>query len=480
MLAISPVLQKQSTQPIYLQLYRYIREQIEAGALAEGIQLPSIRQLAIHLGVSKNTVEAAYQQLVSEGYVDSKERGGYKVLPFEELLWPPPESPKTGQAHIKPEAAEPLIRREKPVRFDFQYGGMEINRFPHEAWKSCLVGAVSERSGDVLGYGHHLGDAGLREEIAKYVYESRGVYCLPGQIVVCAGTQQTVGLLCQLLKLSGKSVAMEEPGYSGVKTVFRNYGCLLTPIPVEHDGISAEHLYASSADVVYVTPSHQFPIGMVLPVHKRTKLLQWAIDRSGIIMEDDYDSEFRYYGQPVPSLKALDTADRVIYMGTLSKSFLPSARLSYLVIPQSLMLSIQEELPEYSQSVSPIIQRAVMLFMKRGHFTRHIRKMRRIYQAKHKSLTSAIRRWMGERVDIIGDRSGLHLLLDVKGRRSEELLMLAERAACRVYSPAKHWNDSDECPPGYVMIGFGGLEESELEEGIRILSEAWFGGLYNV
>ncbi|MDQ0112824.1 MocR-like pyridoxine biosynthesis transcription factor PdxR [Paenibacillus harenae] len=472
MIAISPILDKQGNQPIYFQLYKYIRSQIEAGLLVEGVQLPAIRQLALHLGVSKNTIESAYQQLLSEGYIDSKQRGGYRVLPLEELVWPITEPDGTDNympATVTPKA--PLSN----VRYDFQYGDMDIERFPHEAWKSCLVDAVSRRSSDVLGYGHFQGDVELREEIARYVFESRGVHCKPEQIVVCAGTQHSVSMLCQILSLRERRIGMEEPGYSGVKTVLRNHGCSISPIKLEHDGIHVEGLYTEEVQVAYVTPSHQFPVGMVLPIHKRTRLLQWAIDCDGLLLEDDYDSEFRYYGQPVPALKALDTAEKVIYMGTLSKSFLPAARLSYLVLPSRLMASVQSKLASYSQPVSPIIQKAVTLFMKRGHFARHIRKMKRIYHGKHKAVTVAIQRWMGEFVEVIGDRSGLHLLLDVKGRDSAELLQLAERVDCRVYSPVHHWNNADDCPPGYIMIGFGGMEEAQLEDGIRRLSEAWFG-----
>ncbi|MGO4542809.1 MocR-like pyridoxine biosynthesis transcription factor PdxR [Paenibacillus sp. 2TAB19] len=474
MIAISPIIDKQSSQPVYMQLYKYIRSQVEAGSLAEGVQLPAIRQLALHLGLSKNTIEAAYQQLLSEGYVDSKERGGYRVLPLEELIWPLKTDKTEMESEIVNMADEPILPRK--VDYDFQYGDMEIERFPHEVWKSCLVEAVSSRSSEVLGYGHYQGDAELRAEIARYAFESRGVHCHPNQIIVCAGTQHSVSMLCQLLSLREQRIGMEEPGYAGVKTVLRNHGCSLSPIPLEHDGIQIERLYTAGVQVAYVTPSHQFPIGMVLPIHKRTRLLQWAIDCDGLILEDDYDSEFRYYGQPVPALKALDTADKVIYMGTFSKSFLPAARLSYLVLPPTLMATVQDKLANYSHPVSPIIQKAVTLFMSRGHFARHIRKMRRIYQGKHKAVTAAIQRWMGEHVEVIGDRSGLHLLLHVKGRQSEDLLRLGELAGCRAYSPSRHWNHAADCPGGYMMIGFGGMEEAQLTEGIRLLSEAWFGG----
>lgn len=467
MLAITPLLDKQSQVPIYTQLYIYIREQIECGLLQQGAHLPSIRQLALHLHISKNTIEAAYQQLLAEGYIESKARNGYTILPLEELV-----RPSLVHGH---ESSEKLTEAdESGIRYDFRYGNMDLERFPHELWKSCLIDSVSEKSNEVLGYGHRLGSSELRTVIAAYIYESRGVVCQPNQIVICAGTQQAISLMCQLLPLQEIQIGIEDPGFNGVKTIFRNHGCSLVPVPLEHDGISIERLYESSAKAVYVTPSHQFPLGMVLPVQKRLKLLQWANEHDGLILEDDYDSEFRYYGQPIPSLKALDSTDRVIYMGTLSKSFLPAARLSYIVWPAELIQTVQKKLELYSQPVSPIIQQAVLNFMKQGHFSRHIRRMKRIYQSKHKTLIQAINRWLGQRVEVIGDKSGLHLLLDVKGRNASELIALAALHGCRVYSPQAHWEDPLLCPPGYIMLGFGGLNEQELEEGIRLLSEAWF------
>ncbi|MBH5316946.1 PLP-dependent aminotransferase family protein [Paenibacillus sp. GSMTC-2017] len=469
MLSFTPLLNKSGDIPLYIQLYKYIRDQIETGKLSAGLSLPSIRQLAQHLVLSKNTVESAYNQLLAEGYVESRARGGYTILPLEELLMP--------KLPVERNASHPPLHQlEKHHRpeYDFRYGDIAFDRFPHEQWKSCIAQALASPPSSILGYGDPLGFYELRQEIAQYVFQTRGVVCHPDQLFISAGTQHAISMIVQLLGLQHYPIAMEEPGYFGVKTVLRNMGCNLHPVTLEQDGISLEKLQTTGVNTVYVTPSHQFPIGMVMPIQKRQRLLQWAAERNGLIIEDDYDSEFRYNSQPIPSLKALDKNEHVIYLGTFSKSFLPAARLSYIILPTPQMNKVRDKLSNYSQAVSPMIQHAIWLFMKYGFFARHVRKMKRIYQARHKALTDAIRVRMGDCVEIIGDQSGMHLLLNVKKRNNEELLRLAEEVNCRVYTPSKHWNIPSECPESYVMLGFGGLTEQQLQEGIDRLNKVWF------
>ncbi|RJE91392.1 PLP-dependent aminotransferase family protein [Paenibacillus sp. 1011MAR3C5] len=457
--------------PLYIQLYSYIRSGIEGGSLPAGEALPSIRQLAQHLGISKNTVESAYGQLVAEGYLENRERAGYLILPLEQFPY------GIAPAQVPANGVKKPVSTQQPhaaVQYDFHYGDIAFDRFPHSLWKSCVTEALSADYVHVLGYGNRMGHPGLREEIAEYVYQSRGVICEANQIIISAGTQHLMSVLVQLLQLSNETIAMEEPGYSGVKSVLRNLGCTLISIEVESDGIDVSQLGdTENVKLVYVTPSHQFPLGMVMPIQKRYRLLQWATERGSYVLEDDYDSEYRYSSAPIPALKALDSNDRVIYMGTFSKSFLPSARLSYAILPHSLLNTCGEKLTFLSPSVSPLIQEAVWLFMKKGHFARHLRRMRRVYQARHKALTEAIQEVFGDQCGIIGDSSGMHLLLDVKGRQASELIPLAERFGCRVYPPDKHWNIPSDCPESYIMLGFGGLDERRLQEGIQQLGRAW-------
>ncbi|WP_127494954.1 MocR-like pyridoxine biosynthesis transcription factor PdxR [Paenibacillus glycanilyticus] len=466
MISLTPELDKQSGIPLYQQLFAYLKGQIELGMLRENDRLPSIRQLSVYLSVSKNTIETAYQQLLAEGYIQSRLRSGLYVMPLDQL-----EGVKKSKP-ARPEVKSGAVRL-PPNAINFEYGDVELEHFPVRLWKKCLVDALEECTTEVYGYGDRQGHKGLRSEIARYLYQSRGVVCAPDQIFLSAGTQTMVSLLAQLLPLP-EAIAMEEPGYNGVRTVLMNMGRRIIPMPLEHDGISVEHLRESAASMVYVTPSHQFPLGMIMPVHNRIKLLQWAYERDGYIIEDDFDSELRYQGQPIPALKALDTGDKVIYLGTFSKSFLPGIRLSYMVMPERAAQDFRSKLQAYSQSVSPLIQAAMYRFMKEGYFESHIRKMKKLYQARHRMLLRTIQEQLGSQVGIIGERSGMHLLLDVYGRSGDELVEKALEYGVIAYTPRKHWLHPEACPPSYIMLGFGGLNEQKIREGIIGLRKAWF------
>jgi len=470
MISITPEIDKTSKVPVYQQLFAYMKKQIETGMISENDRLPSIRQLAAYLTISKNTVEMVYQQLLAEGYIQSKPRSGLFVLPMERLR----VSGHTANA-AEPAPINEVQEPEKPMEacIDFEYGDVALAHFPVKQWKRCLMDSLDDLSNDVYGYGDRQGHVGLRGEIARYLYQSRGVLCGPEQIFLSAGTQQSISLLCQLLPLSPQ-VAMEEPGYHGVRVVLANHGREVIPIPLEPDGVSADLLQASKARTIYVTPSHQFPIGTVMSVQRRVQLLQWAANNDGYILEDDYDSEFRYQGQPIPALKAMDTGDRVIYLGTFSKSFLPGVRLSYIVLPQTLALTYRKAMQAYSGSVSPILQAAIYRFMERGYFEGHVRKMRRLYQLRHKTLIRAIQEHLGSRVDIIGQKSGIHLILNVYNRSSAELIELAAQQGVKVYTPGVHWMEPEACPDSYMLLGFASLGEEQIREGIRRLQASWF------
>ncbi|WP_326924101.1 PLP-dependent aminotransferase family protein [Bacillus haynesii] len=464
MIELTPFLNKTVRTPLYIQLYQYIKKEIEEGGISPGTLLPSIRYLSRHLHISKNTVESAYQQLTAEGYTESKPRSGIKVLPLEKPLVP--------SGHFTyPERQK---REEEPARrYDFQYGDIDLDHFPFKTWKKCLQDAMNSDSPDLFLYGDRQGDKGLRAELAKYLFQARGVRCSLEQIVVCSGTQSAVSLLCQLLPSNGRVVAAENPGYDGVHSVFLNHGYTIRPIGLEADGIDLSQLAESRAKLAYITPSHQFPYGMVLPIQKRLKLLKWADQNDAYIIEDDYDSEFRYQGQPIPSLKALDTKENVIYLGTFSKCFLPAARLSYIVLPERLTEQFCERFGRYSQSSSPMIQRAMYLFMKEGFFERHIRKMKKVYQEKHQTLISAIEKHFGHEVNIIGEKAGLHILMEVR-RDIKDLISKAEKHDVKVYPVSDFWIDPHESPSSIVMVGFGGLSEQDIEEGVKSLYQAWF------
>jgi len=462
---VSPFINKEESSPIYLQLYHYFREQIESGRLASEAKLPSIRQLSQTLNISKNTVELAYQQLVAEGYIEGKEKKGYFVLKLD------PFDFKHEPDLISSDASKNKELQKEKTFIDFHYGDIELSRFPIKSWKKCLIDALKDPNQEVYSYGNRQGHKGLREEIAKYLFQARGVQCSANQIILTAGTQLAIQLLCQLLSLRNTKVAMENPGYDGVRRTFESQHCEIVPISLEEDGIHMEELEKVSASCAYVTPSHQFPMGMVLPIHKRIKLLQWAQKHSSYIIEDDYDSEFRYQGQPIPSLKSLDTNGNVIYLGTFSKSFLPAARVSYVVLPDDLMKRFQAEFSFYNQSVSPLIQEALFLFMRNGHFSRHIRKMRTIYQAKQQVLLEAIDKFLTG-VTVIGQKAGLHLLLECGKVDARKLLKQAETLGVKIYLTKQYWLGESPHSNQSIIMGYGGLTEEEIQIGIQKLAMA--------
>ncbi|MFS0590264.1 PLP-dependent aminotransferase family protein [Cytobacillus horneckiae] len=450
-------------RPLYLQLYLFTKKSIEEGRIAPYEKLPSIRQLTKHLNISKTTVENAYQQLLAEGYVESRPRIGLVVLPLDDLI----------QKNASGEVENDQQLEERKYKIDFQYGDIDLNHFPFRQWKKFMRDVWNEQSTEIYNYGEKQGDILLRKEISHYLFQSRGIACHPNQIVVCAGTQSAIDIVCHLLKIADKKVAMENPGYDGVRTVFQQHGCKIKPLTIEKDGLSIEDLLRSDAEVAYATPSHQFPYGMVLSIQKRLKLLQWAIDQQSYIIEDDYDSEFRYEGHPISSLKSLDSEDRVIYLGTFSKSFLPSLRISYIVLPNSLIKNYKEIYQLHNQAVSPIFQRALQQFIHHGDFNRHLRKMRKIYYQKHKTLIEAIDKHFGDKIKVIGEKAGLHVLLDVKGRNEDELIAKAESIHIKIYSTSSYWIGNEKKRPSLILLGFGGLSNEAIEEGIRQLNIVW-------
>lgn len=463
---ITPYFDKNKRDPIYSQLSSYIKREIESGRLSPGSRLPSIRYLSKYLKVSKNTIEEAYQQLIAEGYAESRPKSGIFVLPIEEVLKPK-----------QPLTIESMNSKEQPketFKYDFQYGDIDIPSFPMKKWRKYLNETLDSLDSAGFNYGDKQGDAELRKQIALYLYRSRGVDCRQEQIVITSGTQQSISLLIHLLCLKDEMIGFEDPGYDGVRSVFSYESCKISPISLHEDGIDIETLPIGTK-AVYVTPSHQFPMGMILSIQKRKKLLNWAYQSGGYIIEDDYDGEFRYQGMPIPPLKVLDEGEKVIYLGTFSKCFLPSARLSYMVLPPELAVKYKKENQLYHQNVPSVIQKAVSRFMASGEFERHIRKMRKIYHGKHRVLLSSIENYMGNKVEIIGEKAGLHILLKVKNRRDVELIEAAGLNGVKVYSTSAYLlNNEVITEDATIMLGFGGLSLEDIESGIRLLHEAWF------
>ncbi|EEK80628.1 PLP-dependent aminotransferase family protein [Bacillus cereus] len=463
MLELTPNLNTQSKIALYVQLYEYIKKEIKDGTIPAFTKLPAKRKLAIYLQVSKNTVEAAYEQLLAEGYIESISRKGYFVCEIEQMI------------HV--EGSEDRIEEvsflERDYTFDFTQTGVDTNTFPFNMYRKLINDVWQPHNNELLFLGHPQGEVSLREEIANYLYESRGVRCSPSQIVLGAGTQILVKLLFQLLQ--GSCYAVENPGYHRKMVAFEQGENRVQMLSLDRDGICIADLENSDANVVFVTPSHQFPYGMIMPITRRMQLLQWAKREEGrYIIEDDYDSEFRYSGKPIPALQGLDTDGKVIYMGTLSKALLPSLRMSYMVLPKKLIKTYQKKYLFYTQSVSRIDQEVIRRFLNEGHFEKHIHKMRVVYRKKRDRLVFEIEKYFADQVEVIGEDSGLHILLKVhNGMREEELIKEAAKHRIKVY-PASTYYKVGTAPENIVLLGFAILSEEEIAKAIQLLSTAWF------
>ncbi|GKU80078.1 PLP-dependent aminotransferase family protein [Paenibacillus sp. L3-i20] len=457
-------------ESLYSQLYQHIKKEILNGKLAAKTRLPSIRSLSSHLHISRNTVDLAYQQLLAEGYVQSRPRSGLYVNDLELETLPLLHLNNMTSLNID-------VPNSTSIHYDFRYGDIDADHFPFATWRKLSNQSLHQNQLELCSYGDPLGEPGLRLEIANYLHSSRGVNCSPDQIMVGAGIQYLLGVLSGLLGANNNdSIAMEDPGYDGARTIFQHNGLKIHPIPLDDDGLNLHKLYDSTSRIVYITPSHQFPYGMVMPLAKRMQLLKWAKDENGIIIEDDYDSEFRYVGKPIPSLQGLDTSRRTVYLGTFSKCLLPSLRIAYMVLPPAL-LDIHSKIGYqlYDQTVSRFHQKTLEMFMRNGHWEAHIRKMRNVYRQKQTTLVSNIQTMFGSKATIIGQDAGLHILLRVhNGMDENTLIQTAESEGTRVYPVSQFWAQRTAAESSMVQIGFGGLNNEDIVKGVLCLQRAWF------
>lgn len=456
-----------SKVPHYEQLYLFIRQEIQSGRISAGTQLPSIRGLSHALNISKTTTEAAYQQLIAEGYVVSKAKVGYFSLPPEDAF-----HDEIPSIHTQPSYSAP--HHNSSIDIDFHPARVDREHFPRTIFRKLSNDVWKNYDNTALDYGDIRGEWGLRKELANYLQHARGVRCTPHQMIIGSGIQYSIHLIMDLLRTDNTVVGMEDPGYDRVSFVFQRVGVPIRSISLDPDGINIDELRASDSNLVYVTPSHQYPEGMVMPYYKRVQLLQWAKDKDGFIIEDDYDGEFRYGERPIPSLQGLDGNHSVIYIGTFSKSLSPSMRLNYMVLPPSLVQRFETRLQHWDSPVPRYNQMVIQKFMELGYWEKHIRRIRRTYRGKHSVLIGAIRSEMEENATIIGHGAGLHVVLNLKTNNTEQTLReLAESVGVKVYfvSPT---DSGEERHVPRVILGFGGLHPEDIVEGIKRLNTCWF------
>ncbi|WP_045508254.1 PLP-dependent aminotransferase family protein [Bacillus amyloliquefaciens] len=449
-----------SDAPKYKQIYEQFKTLIEQGNIQANERLPSIRELADSLLVSRNTTLMAYDLLLAEGYIRGETRKGYFANEIEPSLF---------------QQENDIVQAEKtespqPVSVDFRAGAVDQKHFPLKTWRKLYNQVLTSKKSFL--YGDPFGELDLREQIAAYLLESRGVKTDADSIIIGSSTQQMLIYLSRILKEDFSGIIVENLGFDGAREAFQFHGLSLETMPVYENGADFSQLHAMKEKLIYVTPSHHSPYGVSMSIQQRQTLINWVNKREGYILEDDYDSEFRYTQQPFPALASIQS-DRVIYLGNFSKSFLPGIRISYMVLPQRILHRYKKRFLYFESTASSLNQLAMAELMKAGEWTRHIKRMRTVYKRKMQHLISHIKQQFGEHVTIIGEQSGLYILVRVHLNYSEETLI--ERAfqyGVKVYPTAIYFVSRKPEPP-IIKLGFAHLDTDQIAQGIQLLKHAW-------
>lgn len=475
MLEIMIDLQGGGKAPLYEKIYNHIRNEITEGKIHTGEKLPSTRLLAGNLAVSRSTVEMAYDQLLAEGYIKAEPCRGFFVCDITELYQFKPE--KVRISHEKKREEEDVYR------VDFSPYAIDTKSFPYNIWRKISKNVLLDDREELLLAGDGQGDWELRSAIAGYLHHARGVECGPADMILGAGNEYLEILLTQLLGKE-RTILMENPGYPQAYHTFANMGYHVRTVPASSKGLDGACVRVCNPDLVYMMPSHQFPLGSVMPLRQRLELLKWASEgEERYLIEDDHDSEYRYRGKPIPSLQSVDRFGKVIYLGTFSKSIAPSLRISYMVLPPQLMERYREKCGFFSTTVPRMQQDILKEFIQEGHFERHLNKMRGVYRGRHDFLLGELKKrsWVK---DIRGEHAGLHFLVEVDSTRCEEdicrqaLLQGVKISGIREYHFKKRQeNDTEEIRGGTVhtnpilLLGYGKLSEAEIRTGLLVLDD---------
>ncbi|WP_312103431.1 PLP-dependent aminotransferase family protein [Lachnoclostridium sp.] len=451
--------------PLYEQIYEYIKREIKTGKLPVATKLPSSRNLAQSLQISRSTVELAYQQLISEGYIESIPKSGYYVQGIMDLIQITERKKALGKEKVE---------KVERLKYDFSPFAVDLSEFPFPTWRKLSNQCMNDMNQSLFLLGENQGDLSLREAIVAYLHSSRGVKVEASQVIVGAGADYLLVLLSQILG-NDQIIAMENPVYKRAYRIFQGVPYPVRPITVNTDGISIEELTRTDASIVYVTPSHQYPLGTVMPIKRRLELLQWAAKgENRYIIEDDHDSEFRYKGKPIPSLQGIDENDRVIYLGTFSRAIAPAIRMGFMVLPQRLYQVYREKYSFYASTVSRIDQAIVCEFLNGGYFERHVNKMRKRYKMKHDLLLHELKPYE-DRITITGENAGLHIVVSFHtSLTEEEILKKVHKKEIELYPLSKHYiTDYKPTYPTFLM-GFANLSEELIIAGVNLLIKELF------
>ena len=450
---------RSSKSPLKEQIIGQLRTQILTGGLQAGEPLPSTRQLAVELQVSRNILLEAYEQLTAEGYLEGRTGTGTFVAQGAVLAPFDPRQPSS--------APKDANDRPREDRISFRSGIPALDRFPRRKWAQLAHEVISYTPDRNFGYDSPEGRPELRSAIAKYVYRVRGVRCRPDQVVITSGATQAITLAARVCAGPGEPIILEDPITNDIQTIFASHGSRLVPLPVDDSGIDTSQLALGTLrGSVYVTPSHQYPLGSILPIPRRVQLIEYARRTGSYIIEDDYDSEFRYEGDPIPSLQGLDP-NVVVYLGTFSKILSPALRMGYMILPDPLIERCRR-LKWFSDLHTPSLEQLTLArFVEDGHLERHIRKMKKLYKRKRDFVRERLKEAFGDRVVISGDSTGLHLIAEFPDtafteatlNRLLEAGVYAQPVSVHAFDSARHANR--------LIIGFGHLEEREIALGVE-------------
>lgn len=470
-------------------IYERLRRDLLGGRFRPGERMPSSRVLARLLRVSRTTIVLVYDQLIAEGYLETRPAAGTyvsRVLPAEAVG----ERPSTAPPAAQPEPPSGLSRwgerllglgraaplgRAQPLPYDFRPGRPDWQAFPRSTWRRLMSARWARASAELASYGDPAGYGPLREAIAAHLARSRGVRCDPAQVVVVNGSQQAADLLARIWLDPGDAAAVEDPGYPEAALALRAFGVYVLPIAVDAEGLMVDTLPAprdpQAPRLVYVTPSHQFPTGAVLSLRRRLALLEWAAARGAVILEDDYDSEFRYEGRPLESLQGLDTQGQVVYVGSFSTALFPPLRIGYAVLPPRLVEPFVAAKWLADRQTATLDQQVLADFIEGGHFARHLRRMGRLYRSRRDALLRALDERLGRWVEPGGAGAGLHLVAWLKhGLDEAAVARAAAEHGVGVY-PLRRFHLGPPRRPG-LLLGYAALDVQHINAGVERLATA--------
>lgn len=461
---------KEQSEPLYIQIYQQVKKEITNGILKEDDILMGSRRLAKVLQVSRNTVDNAYSQLLAEGYICSRQGVGYAVLKLPAL-----------EVSRKEECLSPILCKQehkasKKIIYDLTNSSHTCDLFPKALWKKytleCLDYLETEKR--LATFQDRQGELYLRRNLLSFLKRIRGVNCSESQIIITCGIQQSLDYLCKMFSANGLTVLMEEPGFNKAVSVFENNNMRIKTVPVDEKGIVTEELpVGHDIFALYSTPSHQFPTGVTLPIGRRYSLLKWAEENHAYIIEDDFDSEQRYYAKPIPSLQSIDIHGRVIYLGTFSKTLSPSVRMGYMILPPQLLKRYLEKFENYNCTVPLLNQYTVGRLIETGHYERHIRRLNNIFR-KRLELFQKELAGFGNGIKIHSNGTGQYFLLEFPaGTKEQDLILKALEQGVQVYSTMQFWQEKADCPPNMLFLGFSKIDSKDIPDCVARLKKAW-------